>query len=45
LTAQKLLGWSPKIQLEEGLKLTIEYFDSVLRSQRVQDVIAEPSAL
>ncbi len=24
--AQKLLGWTPKVQLEDGLRLTIEYF-------------------
>lgn len=41
-TAQSVLGWSPMIQLEEGLKRTIEYFDSVFRNPRVQDVIAEP---
>lgn len=41
--AQKLLGWSPKIQLEEGLKLTIAYFESVLRSQRAQDTISTPA--
>jgi UDP-glucuronate decarboxylase len=28
--AKKELGWEPKIQLEEGLKKTIEYFDRVL---------------
>jgi UDP-glucuronate decarboxylase len=42
--AQKQLGWSPKVQLEEGLKLTIRYFDSVLRNQRAKDVIASPAA-
>jgi nucleoside-diphosphate-sugar epimerase len=25
--AQSLLGWSPKIQLREGLAKTIDYFD------------------
>ncbi|MDQ1352770.1 MAG: UDP-glucuronate decarboxylase [Acidobacteriota bacterium] len=30
--AQKELGWSPTTPLEEGLKKTIEYFDSVLRA-------------
>lgn len=28
--AQTLLGWEPKVTLEEGLKLTIEYFKSRL---------------
>ena len=28
--AKKELGWEPKIQLEEGLKMTIDYFRSVV---------------
>ncbi len=28
--AKKLLGWAPKVGIEEGLKRTIEYFDEVL---------------
>jgi UDP-glucuronate decarboxylase len=32
--AQGELGWSPTTPLEEGLKKTIEYFDSVLRAPR-----------
>ena len=28
--AKQLLHWSPKVQLEEGLSLTIAYFDSLL---------------
>ena len=27
--ANKLLGWSPVVNLEEGLKLTLEYFSSI----------------
>ena len=30
--AKKLLGWDPKIQLEEGLKKTIPYFETCLGS-------------
>ena len=30
--AKKLLGWEPKIQLEEGLKKTIPYFENYLES-------------
>ena len=30
--AKKLLGWEPKIQLEEGLKKTIPYFETCLGS-------------
>ena len=29
--AKKELGWEPKVQLEEGLKKTIKYFDGVLK--------------
>ncbi len=30
--AKKMLGWEPKIQLEEGLKKTIPYFEQILNS-------------
>ncbi len=30
--AKKELGWEPKIQLEEGLKKTIAYFDALLKA-------------
>ncbi|MCD6228338.1 MAG: SDR family oxidoreductase, partial [Candidatus Omnitrophica bacterium] len=30
--AKKILGWQPKISLEEGLKKTIEYFTQILRN-------------
>ncbi len=30
--AQELLGWKPKVQLEEGLRKAIEYFDRLLGS-------------
>ena len=26
--AEKLLGWKPKVDIEEGLKKTVEYFRS-----------------
>ena len=32
--AQKVLGWEPKVPLEEGLKKTIAYFDELLRGSR-----------
>ena len=32
--AKKELGWEPKIELEEGLKKTIVYFDQLLTSER-----------
>ena len=28
--AQKLLAWAPRVQLNEGLMKTIEYFDGLL---------------
>ena len=30
--ARKLLGWEPKIDRKEGLKITIDYFKSVIKS-------------
>jgi len=32
--AKQSLGWEPKVPLSEGLKKTIDYFDSLLRSAR-----------
>ena len=32
--AREKLGWEPKIQLEEGLKRTIPYFEGLLRGRR-----------
>ena len=32
--AKKELGWEPKIKLEEGLKTTIAYFDSLIKEGR-----------
>lgn len=32
--AKSVLGWGPMIQLEEGLKRTITYFDELLKTQR-----------
>ncbi|MFA5642897.1 MAG: hypothetical protein WC945_09260, partial [Bacteroidales bacterium] len=31
--ARELLGWNPKIELEEGLKKTIDYFRNLERKQ------------
>jgi UDP-glucuronate decarboxylase len=30
--ARNVLGWEPKVSLDEGLKKTIDYFDNILRS-------------
>jgi UDP-glucuronate decarboxylase len=32
--AQQLLGWSPKVQLKEGLTRTIEYFDKLIAAKK-----------
>jgi len=32
--ARDQLGWEPRVQLKEGLKRTIEYFDDLLKSQK-----------
>jgi len=32
--AQSLLAWQPKVQLHDGLKKTIAYFDKLLREQK-----------
>jgi UDP-glucuronate decarboxylase len=37
--AKKELDWSPKIELEEGLKYTIEYFDDLMKKE--PDAFAE----
>ena len=31
--ARKVLGWEPKVSLDEGLKSTIAYFDEVLSGE------------
>ena len=31
LAKQELNGWEPKVQLREGLKLTVDYFDDLLK--------------
>jgi UDP-glucuronate decarboxylase len=28
--ARKLLDWEPEVDLEEGLRLTVDYFDDLL---------------
>ena len=34
--AQKLLGWSPKVTLAEGLQKTIEYFRGILEEKKAE---------
>jgi dTDP-glucose 4,6-dehydratase len=33
--AKRLLGWEPKIQLEEGLKMSLEYFEGAVKKLAV----------
>ena len=42
--ARTLLGWEPKVGLEEGLTKTLEYFRSRSRSEVHQDLISCPDA-
>lgn len=39
--AKKLLGWEPKIKLEDGLKMTIEYFDGLLKKTDTKKELAQ----
>ena len=34
--AKKELGWIPKFKREEGLKKTINYFDTLLKEEKVE---------
>ena len=31
--AREILDWEPKVKLEDGLRLTIDYFDDLLRGE------------
>ena len=33
--AKELLGWSPRVSLDEGLRKTIDYFDDLLRAENL----------
>ncbi len=41
--AQKLLGWKPQMNLKEGLKRTIAYFDGLLGDEAIRPLIKHPS--
>jgi dTDP-glucose 4,6-dehydratase len=34
--AQRLLGWKPKVELESGLKLSLEYFRQAVAKKKEQ---------
>ena len=36
--AKEILAWSPQVQLDEGLKRTIAYFDRLLSDRRAREV-------
>ena len=36
--AKKMFGWQPSVQLEEGLRKTIEYFDGLLSAGELSPV-------
>jgi UDP-glucuronate decarboxylase len=37
--ANEILGWRPRVKLEEGLLRTIEYFDALLSDERITPLI------
>jgi UDP-glucuronate decarboxylase len=39
--AKEVLGWEPKVPLDEGLRKTIDYFDDLLRSENLSFLNAE----
>lgn len=41
--AQELLGWAPKVQLNEGLLKVVEYFERMLEDNAVREQIATAS--
>ena len=41
--AKSLLGWTRRTNLEDGLKPTIQYFDGLLRQERLKDRPADVS--
>jgi UDP-glucuronate decarboxylase len=42
--ARKLLAWEPRVQLQDGLMKTIEYFDELLRSDPKDERLPTRSA-
>ena len=41
--AQETLGWRPRVELEEGLKRTIAYFDEMLSTHRMRQAALTPA--
>ena len=42
--AQNLLGWTPRVQLRDGLMKTVEYFERLLRQVPRDERLPVPSA-
>ena len=40
LAQEKLTGWSPSVELREGLGKTIEYFDNLLKEKSIKELVA-----
>jgi UDP-glucuronate decarboxylase len=39
--AQEILGWTPKIELKDGLKTTISYFEKMLAETGVKEMLSQ----
>ena len=39
--AEATIGWQPSVPLRDGLRATIAYFDDLLRSPRMREVVAQ----
>jgi UDP-glucuronate decarboxylase len=38
--AEAVLGWKPKVPLDEGLRKTIDYFDDLLHSKNADEAVS-----
>ena len=39
LAQEKLSDWAPKVELREGLKETIQYFDGLLQDKSIKELV------
>jgi hypothetical protein len=42
--AKEVLGWTPKVPLEAGLRRTIEYFESLLQTGQIERPVLQDAA-